>query len=185
MTQEKDYLKGPFGNAVLAIIQGIDRDVERGEDVLMLGLGIVMLSSSFAPVTPPIILLPLIALTFAFSAGYARMNYHNMERKLLRSMAQLEGQDKAILHPIAAVFVEYPMHPLVESFNPLKNLKRTWKSALGGLLINPLWMPIFYVMGMQIIEEKNLGILNRAIIGVEQRVFIHHEDTKFTEKNLR
>jgi hypothetical protein len=62
------------------------------------------------------------------------------------------------------------MHSLAESFNPLKNLKRTWKSALGGLLINPLWMPIFYVMGMQIIEEKNLGALNRAIIGVELKI---------------
>lgn len=185
MAQEKDYLKEPFGNSVLAIIKGIDRDVERGEDVLMLGFGIVMLSSTFAPVAPPGILLPLVALTFAFSAGYARINYRNMERKLLLSMAQLEGHERIILHPIAAVFAEYPMHSLAESFNPLKNLKRTWKSALGGILINPLWMPIFYVMGMQIIEEKNLGILNRAIIGVERQVFIRHEDTKFTEKNLR
>ncbi|WP_333878607.1 hypothetical protein [Methylobacter sp.] len=171
MAQKKDYLKGQFGNnAVSSIIQGIDRDVERGEDVLMLGLGIVMLSSTFAPVAPPSILLPLVALTFALSSGFARMNYHNMERKLLESMAQLEGHEKIILHPIAAVFAEYPMHSLAESFNPLKNLKRTWKSALGGILINPLWMPIFYVMGIQIIEEKNLGILNRAIIGVEQKI---------------
>jgi len=59
---------------------------------------------------------------------------------------------------------------LAESFNPIKNLKRTGKSALGGLLINPLWMPIFYVMGMQIHEEKNLGVLNRAIIDVEQKI---------------
>lgn len=170
MAQEKDYLKGQFGNAVSAILKGIDRDVERGEDALMLGLGTVMLSSTFAPVAPPSVLLPLVALTFAISAGFARMNYHNMERKLLQSMAQLEGQDKIILHPIAAVFADYPMHSLAESFNPLKNLKRTWKSALGGLLINPLWMPIFYVMGMQINEERNLGILNRAIIGVEQKI---------------
>jgi len=170
MAQERDYLKDQFGNAVAAVIKGIDRDVERGEDVLMLGLGIVMLSSTFAPVAPPGILLPLVALTFALSAGYARINYHNMERKLLQSLAQLEGHDKVILHPIAAVFAEYPMHSLAESFNPLKNLKRTWKSALGGLLINPLWMPIFYVMGMQIVEEKNLGILNRAIIRVEQKI---------------
>lgn len=170
MTHKKDYLTNQFGNAVSAIVKGIDRDVERGEDVLMLGLGIVMLSSTFAPVVPPSILLPLVALTFAVSAGFARMNYHNMERKLLESMAQLEGHDKVILHPIAAVFAEYPMHSLAESFNPLKNLKRTWKSALGGILINPLWMPIFYLMGMQIIEEKNLGMLNRAIVGVEQKM---------------
>jgi hypothetical protein len=170
MAQEKDYLKGQFGNTVSAIVKGIDRDVERGEDALMLGLGIVMLSSTFAPVLPPSILLPLVALTFAISSGFARMNYHNMERKLLKSMAQLEAHDKIILHPITAVFAEYPMRSLSESLNPLKNLKRTWKSALGGILINPLWMPIFYVMGMQIIEEKNLGVLNRAIIGVEQKI---------------
>jgi hypothetical protein len=78
--------------------------------------------------------------------------------------------EKALLHPIAAVFADYPMDSLAESFNPLKNLKRTWKSALGGLLINPLWMPIFYMMGIQINEEKNLGILNKAIIGVELKI---------------
>jgi hypothetical protein len=170
MIQEKDYLKGQFGNAVPAILKGIDRDVERGEDILMLGLGVVMLSSTFAPVAPPSILLPLVALTFAISVGFARKNYHNMERKLLQSIAQLEGYDKVILHPVTAVFVDHPAYSLAESFNPLKNLKRTGKSALGGLLINPLWMPIFYVMGMQIIEEKNLGMLNRAIIGVEQKI---------------
>ncbi|MGZ5050802.1 MAG: hypothetical protein ACXWF8_11500 [Methylobacter sp.] len=170
MTQEKDYLINPFGNDVAAIVKAIDRDVERGEDVLMLGLGIVMLSSTFAPVLPPHILLPLVALTFAISSGIARKNYHNMQRKLLVSMANLEGRDKAMLHPIAEVFAENPMDSLTVSFNPLKNLKRTWKSALGGILINPLWMPIFYVMGMQIVEEKNLGLLNRAIIGVEQRI---------------
>jgi hypothetical protein len=170
MTQEKHYLYVSSSNAVTTILKGIDRDVERGEDALMLGFGLVMLSSTFAPVLPPHILLPLVAFTFAVSASFARKNYHNMERKLLASMAMLDGHDKVILYPIAAVFVDYPMHSLAESFNPLKNLKRTWKSALGGLLINPFWMPIFYVMGMQINEEKNLGILNRAIIGVEQRI---------------
>lgn len=64
MAQEKNYLKDPFANAVSEILKGIDRDVERGEDALMLGLGIVMLSSTFAPVAPPSILLPLVALTF-------------------------------------------------------------------------------------------------------------------------
>jgi hypothetical protein len=171
MSQEKSYLKGQFGNAVSVILKGIDRDVEKGEDVLMLGLGLTMLSSTFAPVAPPIILLPLVALTLAVSAGLARKNYHHMQQKLAESMAQLDGHDKALLRPIAAVFAEYPMDSLTESFNPFKNLKRTVKSALGGLLINPLWMPIFYVMGMQINEEKNLGLLNRAIIGVEQKVF--------------
>jgi hypothetical protein len=170
MLQEKSYIKGQFENAVFAILKGIDRDVERGEDMLMLGLGLVMLSSSFAPLAPPSVLLPLVALTFAVSAGLARMNYHNMQRKLLASLEQLDGHEQAILRPIAAVFSECPMHSLAESFNPLKNLKRTGKSALGGLLINPLWMPIFYMMGMQINEEKNLGVLNRAINCVEQKI---------------
>ena len=170
MTKEKDYLKHQSENAVFEILKGIDRDVERGEDVLMLGLGVVMLSSTFAPVVPPTVLLPLIAATFAISSGFARKNYLEMERKITESMAQLVEHEKDILHPIAAVFVTCPKYSLAESFNPLKNLKRTWKSALGGLLINPLWMPIFYMMGMQINEEKNLGALNRAIIGVEQKI---------------
>ena len=170
MTKEKGYLKHPFDNAVSDILKGIDRDVERGEDALMLGLGVVMLSSTFAPVAPPAVILPLVALVFVVSVSYARQNYHKMERKLSESMAQLDRYDKAILHPIAAVFIDYPMDSLADSFNPLKNLKRTWKSALGGILINPFWMPIFYVMGMQISEEKNLGVLNRAIIGVELKI---------------
>ena len=170
MTKEKSYLKHPIDNAVFDILKGIDRDVERGEDALMLGFCIVMLSSTFAPLAPPTIILPLVALTFAVSSGFARKNYHNMERKLLESMAQLEEHEKAILYPIAAVFVERPMCSLAESFNPFKNVKRTGKSALGGLLINPFWMPIFYVMGMQINEEKNLGVLNRAIIDVELKI---------------
>lgn len=170
MMQKKDYLLVADDNAVAVIVEGIDRDVERGEDVLMLGLATVMLSSTFAPIAPPFVLLPLVALTLAFSASYARINYHNMQRKLRKSMDQLESYDKIMLKPIAAVFIENPMVSLTESFNPLKNRRRTWKSALGGLLINPFWMPIFYFMGMQIQEEKNLGVLNRAIISVEQKI---------------
>lgn len=170
MGEKMGYLKNQTENAVLEILTGIDRDVERGEDVLMLGLGVVMLSSTFAPIAPPVVILPLIAITFAISSGFARKNFLEMERKISESMAQLVEHEKTILFPIAAVFADYPSHSLTESFNPLKNMKRTWKSALGGLLINPLWMPIFYVMGMQISEEKNLGILNRAIMNVEMKV---------------
>ena len=170
MTKAEHYLKHHSENPVYEILKGIDRDVERGEDVLMLGLGVVMLSSTFAPVVPPIVLLPLIAATFAISSGFARNNYLKMERKIAESMALLLEHEKEMLHPISSVFVDSPRFTLAESFNPLKNLKRTWKSALGGLLINPLWMPIFYMMGLQISEEKMLGILNRAIIGVEQKL---------------
>lgn len=170
MTKEKDYLKDALDNDVSAIVKAIDRDVERGEDILMLGLGIVMLSSTFAPVAPPPVLLPLVALTFAITSSLACVNYQNMERKLAASMARLEVREQAMLRPIASVFKEHPTPPLADSFNPLKNLKRTWKSVMGGILINPFWMPIFYVMGIQINEEKNLGILNQAIIRVEQKL---------------
>jgi hypothetical protein len=170
MTQDTGYLTVPFDNAIAAIVQGIDRDVERGEDALMLGLGLVMLSSTFAPVAPPAVLLPLVALILAISASYARKNYHRMQQKLSASMTGLEEHEIVELLAIVVVFTQYPMPSLAESFNPCRNLKRTGKSALGGLLINPLWMPIFYMMGMQIKEEANLGVLNRAIIEVEQKL---------------
>ena len=167
---EKGYLNGPYESAVETILTRIDRDVERGEDIVMFGFCVVMLSSTFAPIAPPTVVLPLVALTFALSSSLARINYHTMERKLFAAMATIDARDQATLRPIATVFTENPMHTLTVSFNPWKNLKRTFNSIVGGLLINPLWMPIFYVMGMQIAEEKNLGLLNRAIIGVEQKL---------------
>ena len=178
MIKNKSYLNHPFENAIADILKGIDQDVERGEDALMLGLGVVMLSSTFAPIAPPTVILPLVALTFAVSASFARINYHKMERKLLASMAQLDRREKALLQPIAAVFVDNPMESLADSFNPIKNLKRTWKSVMGGILINPFWMPIFYVMGMQISEEKNLGLLNTAIMDVELKILPSSKLTK-------
>ena len=170
MKQDHHYLYASFDNPVLAIVQGIDRDVERGEDLLMLGLGIVMLSSTFAPVASPTVLLPLVALTFAITVCFARRNYQRMERKLFASMAYLKSHEQDLLRPIAAVFQSCPADALAMSFNPTKNLKRTLKSAIGGLLINPLWMPIFYMMGIQINEEKKLITLNLAIIGVERKI---------------
>jgi hypothetical protein len=170
MTKENSYLIAPFDNAVTAIVEGIDLDVERGEDALMLGLGLVMLSSIFAPIAPPTVLLPIVAFIFACSAGYARINYHRMEQKLSASIAVLDHNDIAKLKAIVTVFRLYPMPSLIDSLNPCKNLKRTWKSALGGIIINPFWMPIFYMMGMQIKEEANLGLLIQAIIEVEQKL---------------
>lgn len=170
MAQETSYLKNQFVNAVTAIVEGIDRDVERGEDLLMFGFCVVMLSSSFAPIVPPKVLLPLVAIIFAISGGLARKNYHNMQLKLANSMHQLNGYEQMMLAPIISVFSENPMPSLVESYNPLKDLKRTLKSVLGGLLINPLWTPIFYMMGIHMKEERNLFILNRAIIGVEKSI---------------
>jgi hypothetical protein len=170
MKQNCHYLQTSFDNPVIAIVQGIDRDVEHGEDLLMLGLGIVMLSSTFAPVAGPAVLLPLVALTFAITSYLAHRNYRKMETKLFASLAQLNSQEMTLLRPIANVFLEVPADSLAESFNPAKNIKRTLKSALGGVLINPLWMPIFYMMGIQINAEKTLVILNRAIIGVEHKI---------------
>jgi hypothetical protein len=170
MTKEHSYLTLPFENAVTAILIGIDRDVERGEDALMLGLGLVMLSSTFAPIAPPTVLLPIVAIIFACSAGYARINYHRMEQKLSSSITALEDHEITQLKAITAVFKKHPMPSLIDSLNPTKNLKRTWKSVLGGILINPLWMPIFYMMGLQIKEEANLRVLIQAIISVEQKL---------------
>lgn len=170
MKQQKSYLNNTVETPIIAIVKGIDRDVEWGEDVLMLGLGVVMLSSTLAPILPPKILLPLVALTFVISSTLAHRNYHAMAQKLKCSMLQLEVYEATLLHPIVQVFKDYPTIPPALSFNPLKNLKRTFKSLLGGLLINPLWMPIFYVMGIQIHEEKNLAILNKAIMHVERKI---------------
>ena len=167
MAEKNSYINESCEDYVSDIIKGIDRDVEKGEDALMLGLGIVMLSSTFAPVAPPSALLPMVAVTFAFSAGYSRINYQKMERKLVGSLEQLDRQQKNFLSPIVAVFTDHPIESLADSLNPLLNLKRTWRSVMGGILINPFWMPIFYMMGLQIGEEKNLGVLNKAIISVE------------------
>lgn len=168
--KQHHYLTGQSQCTAAAVVKAIDRDVEWGEDILMLGLGIVMLSSTFAPVAPPTVILPMVALVFAITSSLARVNYHNMERKLLGSLAHLNGYEQNLLRPICTVFAEQPMCSLAESYNPLKNLKRLGKSAIGGALINPFWLPIFYTMGIQIVEENNLKVLNRAVIRVEQRV---------------
>lgn len=46
---------------------------------------------------------------------------------------------------------------------------RTAKSVLGSVAINPFWMPIFYMLGLQIAEEKQLRLLNKAVISAEQK----------------
>jgi hypothetical protein len=165
-----DYLTEGAETAVSAIVANIDRDVARGEDILMLGLGLVMMSSFFAPVAPPKILLPLVALTFALSAGFALHNCHSMQRKLFNTMRRLDSRAIAVLRPIAEVLNSTPPSALSASFNPLKNLKRLWKSALGGILINPLWMPIFYMMGMQIDGEKLMIRLNKEVCTIKLKV---------------
>jgi hypothetical protein len=167
---KKHYLTDKNDRTVRAVVKGIDRDVERGEDVLMFGLCTVMLSSTFAPIAPPQVLLPLVALTFAITSSLARLNYHRIERRLSESLKYLDSVEQAKLRPICQVFIDLPMGSLAESYNPLKNIKRLTKSAIGGALINPLWLPIFYTMGIQIVETDNLVVLNHAVMQVEKRL---------------
>jgi hypothetical protein len=49
---------------IVAIVKGVDQDVEYGEDILMLGYSAVLMAPLFAPIAPPYVLLPLMALCF-------------------------------------------------------------------------------------------------------------------------
>lgn len=169
MAEEQGYLD-QSGNQVVAIVQSVDRDVERGEDTIMLGYGLVLLAPAFAPLLPPQILLPLMAITFAVSATVARLHFYKMARKLSITVEKLESNQLRSLQPITDVFAEHPRQTLAAAFNPLKNLNRTGKSILGGLMVNPFWGPIFYMLGVQFVEDKHFFVLNKAVISVEQKV---------------
>lgn len=169
MAHDKGYLE-KSGNQVVAIVKNLDRDVERGEDTVMLGYGLVLLAPAFAPLLPPSILLPIMAIVFAVSATAARLHFYKMARKMRESLVELEDRDQFVLKPIAEVFNEHPQQTLGVAFNPLKNLKRTLKSVLGGLMINPFWGPIFYMLGVQFVEDKHFFVLNKAVISVEEKI---------------
>jgi len=154
---------------VVSIIKGVDKDVERGEDILMLGYATALMAPIFAPVAPPHILLPLMAIAFVASVCCARLNFHNIKSKLTASINLHEGHDFSLLKPLLDVFAEHPKHSLSEGFNPLKNWLRTLKSLLGALMINPFWMPIFYTLGLQFAEEKQVALLNKAVMQLEKR----------------
>lgn len=158
------------GNRVCGIVEHLDRDVEHGEDLVMLGYGLVLLAPIFAPLLPPKVLLPLMALVFALSATLARWHFYKMARKLAVSAAGLEQRELSQLQPIAEVFAEHPRQTLAVAFNPLKNLSRTAKSVLGGMLINPFWGPIFYMLGLQFVEDRHFFLLNRAVLGIERQL---------------
>jgi len=153
---------------LLSIVKGIDRDVERCEDILMLGYGFVLMAPIFAPITPPHILLPLMALALVISVCTARRRFHAIQNRLSASMLILDKVHIPALQPVVDVFAEHPKQSLSEGFNPLTNLARTIKSILGSLLINPFWMPIFYTLGLQFAEEKQLHLLNRKVIQLER-----------------
>ncbi len=168
MSQSKAY-PDSASHPVVSIVKGVDRDVERCEDIIMLGYGLALMAPIFAPIAPPKILLPLMALAFVLSVCMARLNFHSIKAKLSASVAAREGYDFSALAPIIAVFAEHPKHTLGEAFNPLKNRMRTIKSLLGALMINPFWMPIFYALGMQFAEEKHVQQLNQAVTKLEQK----------------
>lgn len=169
MSNSTAYLDAS-AHPVVAIVAGVDRDVERGEDILMLGYSLVLLAPIFAPIAPPRVLLPLMALAFVVSVCVARLNFLGIRDKLAAAMAALDSRhDLSPLRPLTQIFAEHPKTTLSEGFNPLKNWQRTAKSILGAMMINPLWMPIFYALGLQFAEEKQLSLLNRAVIEVEDK----------------
>ncbi|OAI18643.1 hypothetical protein A1359_04610 [Methylomonas lenta] len=169
MSQSKAYLNSAT-HPVVAIVAGVDKDVERGEDILMLGYSLVLMAPIFAPIAPPRVLLPLMALAFVISVCVARLNFLGIRTKLAAAMAALDGrQDLSLLKPITEIFAEHPKSTLTEGFNPLKNWQRTAKSILGAMMINSFWMPIFYMLGLQFVEEKQLSLLNRAVMEAEEK----------------
>jgi hypothetical protein len=156
-------------NPLVSIVKGVDKDVERGEDIIMLGYCSVLGAPMFAPIAPPHILLPLMALAFLISVCVARKHFHNIQAKLEATTSLYANLDKSQLKPLESIFAEYPKTSLTDGFNPLKNWLRTVKSILGALMINPYWMPIFYVLGLQFIEDKQFQVLNQAVIQMEQK----------------
>ena len=168
MSQSPVYLNLAT-HPVVAIVAGVDRDVERGEDILMLGYGFVLMAPLFAPMLPPQVLLPLMALAFLISVCLARANFQEIRRKLYQAIDQVGHHDLSALRAIDEVFAEHPKHSLADGFNPCKNLMRTAKSTLGAMMINPFWMPIFYMLGLQFAEERQLSVLNKAVMLAEER----------------
>lgn len=168
MSKQIAYLDSS-SHPVDTIVAGIDKDVEHGEDILMLGYGLVLMAPIFAPIAPPKVLLPLMALAFVLSVSVARLNFLSMRDRLVLALDSLDDQNVSLLRPISDIFAEHPKTTLTEGFNPLKNLMRTAKSILGAMMINSFWMPIFYMLGLQFAEEKQLNLLNRAVILVEEK----------------
>ena len=169
MSQAHIYSDG-VNQPIVSIVQGIDKDVEHGEDMVMLGYGMILAAPLFAPILPPVILLPLMAVVFLISVCCARRHFHKIAEKLKASIASYQDYDFSALNPLLQIFAEHPKHSLADGFNPGKNLARTAKSFLGALMINTFWMPIFYLLGMQFVEEKQLFLLNQAVMKVEERI---------------
>ncbi len=151
------------------LIKELEVRVERGEVILTAGLAVGMFSSLLAPMLPPAILLPALSVSFAVTTILANINYHRMQDRLTSMIVMLDWEQRQKIQPLIGVFKECPVNNLVEGFNPLKNLKRTWKCLLGGLIMNPLWIPIFYTLAMHISEEKNLLAFSQAVTKLEEK----------------
>lgn len=156
--------------SVVTLVEAVDHDVEHGEDILMLGYSAVLIAPIFAPIAPPHILLPLMALCFVVSVYFARRNFQGIQQKLNATIATFETRELWVLHPIMDIFKEHPKHSLSEGFNPIKNPMRTLNSFVGGLFMNPYWMPIFYMIGMQFVEDKQFYLLNKAVMSAEHKL---------------
>ena len=154
---------------VISIIKSVDHDVERSEDMIMLGYMLVLAAPMFAPITPPHILLPMMALALILTVCVARRHFLAIQAKLKLSMQDWPNYQSNRLSPLLNIFNEHPKHTLTQAFNPLKNLKRTFNSTVGGILINPFWTPILYALCMQFAEEKHVHLLNRAILLLEKQ----------------
>jgi len=68
---------------VVSMVKSVDQDVERGEDMLMLGYALVLMAPIFAPIAPPHVLLPLMAIAFVASVCMARRNFHSIQKKII------------------------------------------------------------------------------------------------------
>ena len=160
--------------SIYNLVRDIDADVARGEDILMLGYGLVLMAPLFAPILPPHVLLPAMAMSFVLSVCWARRHFYQIQAKTQAFHSQLSIYQREKISPILDILTQHPEFTLTHSFNPMKNWLRTGKSILGALLINPFWMPIFYMLGLQFAEDKNLQLLNQAVIKVERQLNMYH-----------
>ena len=72
------------------ILKSLDKDIHKSENILMYGLGAGMFSSLLAPIAPPNVLLPCVALIFVLTTTLANKNYKNMQRQFITAMRQLD-----------------------------------------------------------------------------------------------
>ena len=149
------------------LVKELETRVQKGEGILTFGLAVGMFSSLLAPMLSPAILLPALSIAFAVTTILANTNYNQMQLCVNSMIMSLDWDQRQKIQPVMGVFRECPVNNLVDSFNPFKNLKRTWKCLLGGILMNPLWIPIFYTLAMHISEEKNLITLSKAVMKLD------------------